>query len=118
MFKNQLATTKPPALTRQRATALASEILPAGRWRMAGRGVGAANFRSTIRLKAIAQVLAQTIASRIRRKAFQPGQPPLSLAATTMAARAKGRAKIVWENFTNSAHFRTPPITLSPPANV
>src|SRR5436853_6231201 len=116
MFKNQLATTRQQALSRQSATALANEIFPAGRCRMAVLGLAASNLRSTIRLKLMAQVLAQTMAARIRRKFFQPGHPPLSLAATTMAATANGRAKTVWENFTNSAHLRTPPITPSPPA--
>ena len=58
-----------------------------------------------MRLKAMAQVRAQTIAARISPNVRQPGQPRLSRAATAIAARANGRAKTVWENFTKEAHF-------------
>ena len=87
------------------AHALTSEIFPAGRWRIAVRGFFASNCRSAIRLKAMAQVRAQTIATKIRRNVFHPGQPRLSRAATTIAASANGRAKTVWESLTNSAQF-------------
>ena len=89
----------------QSAIALASEICPAGRWRLAVRGFSASNLRSTMRLNAIAQVRAQTIAARISPKVRQPGQPRLSRAATIIAASANGRAKTVCENRTNEAHF-------------
>src|ERR1017187_546397 len=89
----------------QSAIALASEIWPAGKWRLAVRGFSASNLRSTMRLKAIAQVRAQTMAARISPNVFQPGQPRLSRAATAMAASAKGRAKAVCEKRTKEAHF-------------
>ena len=85
--------------------ALASEIWPVGRWRLAVRGFSASNLRSTMRLKAMAQVRAQTIAARISPKVRQPGQPRWSRAATTIAASANGRAKTVCEKRTNEAHF-------------
>jgi len=53
-----------------------------------------------MRLNAIAQVLAQTIAARISAKVRQPGHPWLLRAATAIAANAKGSAKTVCENFT------------------
>jgi len=93
--------------SRQSAPALKREICPAGRWRVAVRGLAASNLRSTMRLKAIAHVRAQTIASRMRPKVRQPGQPRFSRAATTIPASAKGRAKTVCESFTNSAHLRS-----------
>jgi cation transport regulator ChaC len=46
-----------------------------------------------MRLKAIAQVRAQTMAARIRPKVRQPGQPRCSRAATIIAASAKGSAR-------------------------
>src|SRR6185369_932600 len=101
----KLAATKPAAARRQKTTALAKLIFPAGKWRPAVLGFSASNFRSAIRLKAMAQVLAQTMAARIKPNFFQPGQPRLSRAATAIAASAKGSAKAVWENLTNSAHF-------------
>src|SRR6187455_2302825 len=90
----------------QSIQALTNEILPDGRWRVAVRGLSASNLRSTIRLKAMAQVRAQTIAARISRKVRQPGQPRFSLAATTIEANANGSAKTVCESLTNSAQFR------------
>src|SRR4051794_11019908 len=54
----------------------------------------------------MAQVRALTMAPRIKPNVDQPGQPSFSRDATTMAATAKGRAKIVWENLTNSPHLR------------
>ena len=78
---------------------------PLGKWRLAVRGFSASNLRSTIRLNAIAQVRAQTIAARISPKVFQPGQPRLFRAATSIAASANGNAKTVCENLTNEAHF-------------
>src|SRR5947207_628484 len=73
----------------------ASETCPAGKCRVAVRGLALSNFRSTIRLKAMAQVRAETIAPRIRPTIFSPGQPCSSRAATTIAASANGRAKTV-----------------------
>jgi hypothetical protein len=58
-----------------------------------------------MRLNAIAQVRAQTIAARISPNVRQPGQPRLSRAATAIAASANGRAKTVCEKRTNEAHF-------------
>src|SRR5215470_2142304 len=58
-----------------------------------------------MRLKAIAQVRAQTIAVRISPRARQPGQPRLSRAATVIAANANGRANSVCEKRTNDAHL-------------
>src|SRR5450631_3152206 len=85
--------------------ALASEICPVGRCRFAVRGFSASNLRSTMRLKAIAHVRAQTIAAMISPKVRQPGQPRLSRAATTIAASANGSAKTVCEKRTNEAHL-------------
>src|SRR5258706_4887393 len=59
-----------------------------------------------MRLNAIGQVRAQIIAARMSPNFFQPGHPRFSRAATAMEASANGRAKTVWLNFTNSAHFR------------
>src|SRR5262245_20630067 len=72
---------------------------------MAVRGLAASYRRSTIRLKLMAQVRAQTIAARIRRNLVTPGQPRSSRAAMAIEARANGKAKTVWEIFTNSPHF-------------
>jgi hypothetical protein len=58
-----------------------------------------------MRLKAIAQVRAQTIAARTSPNVRQPGQPRLSRAATAMAASANGRAKTVCGKRTKEAHF-------------
>src|SRR3954469_18799836 len=85
--------------------ALARLIWPVGKCRPAVRGFSASNLRSTMRLKAMAQVRAHTIAARISPKVRHPGQPRLSRAATAMAARAKGRAKMVWEKRTKDAHL-------------
>ena len=104
-FKPQLATTKPAPERTQRIIALAREIWPAGRCRFLVRGFSASYFRSTMRLKAMAQVRAQTMAKRIRPKVFPPGHPRFSRAATSMAANANGSAKIVWEKRTKAPHF-------------
>ena len=58
-----------------------------------------------MRLNAMAQVRAQTIAARISPKILQPGQPRLSRAATIIAASANGSAKTVCEKRTNEPHF-------------
>src|SRR6185295_10883371 len=76
-----------------------------------------------MRLNAIAQVRAQTMAARMSRNFCHPGQPFVSRAATTIEASANGNAKTVWENRTNSAHLRIVEnigSTLTPlhPANV
>ena len=67
----------------------------------------------------MAQVRAQTSATKINVNDFHPGQPRLSRAAMAIEASAKGRAKIVWENLTNSAHLRmtanTPSVIGPPP---
>ena len=113
-------TNKAP-LRMQSVQALAREIVPAGRCRLRVRGLAASNLRSTIRLKAMAQVRAVTMAIRISPNNFQPGQPRskatraacsasgrrawAARAASTVAAMAKGRAKTVCDNFTKSAHF-------------
>src|SRR5262245_66142336 len=89
--------------------ALTKLTCPVGRCRVAVRGFNASNLRSTIRLKAIAHVRAQIIAARINPNVRHPGQPRLSRAATTIAAKAKGRAKTVCENFTNEPHFPKKP---------
>src|SRR5882724_10300965 len=85
--------------------ALAGEIFPAGKCRVAVRGLSASNLRSTMRLKAIAHVRAQTIAAMINPNARQPGQPRFPRAATTIAASANGSAKTVCEKRTNEAHL-------------
>ena len=87
----------------QMEIAAGREILPAGRCRLEVRGLSPSKRRSTIRLNAMAQVRAPVMAVRMRRKAFQPGQPLESREATSMEAMANGRAKSVWEIFTNSA---------------
>src|SRR5919109_5300081 len=98
LFNRKLAPTNPTALHAQSAQAPGNETRPVGKWRMAVRGLARSNSRSTIRLNVMAQVRAQTIASRIRPKTRQPGQPFCSRAATTIDARANGNAKSVWEN--------------------
>src|SRR5438445_7028630 len=102
---NQLATTRPRPPSRQSTHASVREISPLGKGRFAVRGLALSNSRSTIRLNAIAQVRAQTIAARTRPNVRQPGQPRRSRAATSMDASANGRAKTVWENLTNPAHL-------------
>ena len=82
-------------LSPQDSQALAKLIWPLGKWRMAVRGLAASNLRSTIRLKAIAHVRAQTIAARINRKIRQPGHPLFSREAIAIDANAKGNAKTV-----------------------
>src|SRR5437016_3040871 len=80
-------------------------IRPVGRCRMEVRGFNASNFRSTIRLNAIAHVRAQTMAVTMSASFGHPGQPRFSRAATAIAARAKGMAKRVWENLMKAAQF-------------
>src|SRR5579859_2081467 len=87
--------------------ALAREICPVGKWRLAVRGLSASNLRSTMRLNAMAQVRAQTMAARISRNFSQPGQPRLSRAATIIAASANGSAKTVCGKRTKLPHFRS-----------
>jgi hypothetical protein len=55
----------------------------------------ASNLRSTTRLKAMAQVRAETMAARISPKVRHPGHPELARAATAMAAKANGSANTV-----------------------
>ncbi len=92
-------------LTKNNAHAFNNDIVPAGRCRCAVLGFNASKRRSMIRLNVIALVRAVTIAQRIRRKIRQPGQPPRSRAATTIAASAKGKAKTVWEILIKSPHL-------------
>src|SRR5689334_1259501 len=99
------AAIRPAAERIQRIIAPGRLILPVGKCLPAVLGLSASNLRSAIRLNAIAHVRAQTMQARMSPNFLQPGQPRLSLAATTIAARANGSAKIVCENFTNSAHF-------------
>src|SRR5215213_7296213 len=68
-----------------------------------------------MRLKAMAQVRAQTMAARIRPNLFQPGHPRFSRAASAIAAKANGSANIVCEKRTNSPHLRTVENTGSEP---
>ena len=70
-----MAKGKPAADKAQSAIAPVKEICPLGRWRPAVRGFSASNLRSAMRLKAIAHVLAHTIAARISPNVFKPGQP-------------------------------------------
>src|SRR5712691_4525477 len=102
-LRQKLAANKPKPDRIHKMVALSRLICPVGSGRPAVRGFNASNLRSTMRLKDIAHVRAQTIAAKINANVRQPGQPRWSRAATTMAARAKGRAKIVWESLTNSA---------------
>src|SRR5436190_853212 len=95
---------KAAALRRQSDQALAREIRPAGRWRVAVRGFSLSKWRSTMRLKDMAQVRAVTTAPMMRRKVCQPGQPRFWRAATDIEARAKGSAKTVWDSLTNWPH--------------
>ena len=97
----------------QRTDALRTETLPVARCRFLVRGFNRSQRRSTIRLNVIAQVRAVTIAKMIRRKSRQPGQPLVGLAATTIDARANGKAKTVWENLIISAQFRMVDIALT-----
>src|SRR5213594_1432549 len=97
--------TRPKPLSKQSTQALAKEISPVGRCRLAVRGFALSKGRSTIRLNAIAQVRAQTMAARIKPKVRQPGQPRWSRAATAMEASAKGSAKTVWDSLTKEAHL-------------
>src|SRR5688500_12264826 len=103
--RNQLEAINPAALIAQSVHALAREIWPAGKCRVAVRGLSASNLRSAMRLKAMAQVRAQTIAATINAKVRQPGQPRLSRAATAIAASAKGSAKSVCEKRTKESHL-------------
>src|SRR5687767_13890909 len=73
---------------------------------MAVRGFSLSNFRSTMRLNDMAHVRAHTMAATIKTNGRQPGQPRVSRAATTIAARANGKAKTVCENFTKAPHLR------------
>src|SRR5882672_10866354 len=97
---------KPAPQTAHKPMAPARLTWPVGKWRAAVRGFNASNLRSTMRLKAIAQVRAHTIAARINPNVRQPGQPRSARAATTIAASANGSAKTVCEKRTNSPHFR------------
>jgi len=64
------------------------------RWRPAVRGLRLSISQSASRLNVMAAVRAKAIARTIRRKRRVAGHP---LAATTMAPKAKGSAKTVWE---------------------
>src|SRR5437667_7638420 len=101
-FRQKLAASRPSPDKIHKIVALSRLILPVGNGRPAVRGFNASNLRSTMRLNDIAHVRAQTIAATISANVRHPGQPRLSRAATTIAARAKGRAKRVWESLTNS----------------
>src|SRR5262249_597572 len=68
--------------------------LEKSRCREAVRGLRWSSDQSTIRLKSIAAVRANTMQITTRTKILTDGQP---FAATTSAPRANGRAKIVWE---------------------
>jgi hypothetical protein len=97
------ATAKNPAaapITKHQAPV--TEICPMGKCLPAVRGFSASNLRSTIRLKLIAAVRAQTIAAKISKKVRHPGQP-----ATNIDAKAKGNANSVWEKRTNPKYFFT-----------
>ena len=48
------------------------------------------------------------MAAMINPKVRHPGQPWFARAATAIAARAKGKAKTVWENRMNEPHFWMP----------
>src|SRR6266508_82744 len=87
-LRRKLAAMNPATLNAHNDQAPASETRPVGRWRIAVRGLAWSNSRSAIRLNAMAQVRAQTIAARIRPNVRQPGQPFRSRAATTIDARA------------------------------
>src|SRR5262245_15428763 len=87
-LRKKLAATNPAAEIAHRITAFGKLISPVGKCREAVRGFAASNFRSTILLKLIAQVRAETIAVSMSRKVCQPGQPRFSRAAISIAARA------------------------------
>ena len=74
------------------AQAKGSESWPAGRARSRVRGLAASMCRSAMRLKAIAQERAPTIASAIQSNCRGAGSPP---AASTAPSSAKGSAKSV-----------------------
>ena len=91
-FRNHAAATNIPAENAQNAAAAGTDTAPEGISRRAVRGFTASTSRSTIRLNAIAEERAPTIATRIQRIVPAFGKPP---AASTAERRAKGSAKIV-----------------------
>src|SRR5262245_50620731 len=99
---------KATPLRMQSNHALTREISPVGRCRPAVRGFPRSKSRSTIRLKAIAQVRAQTIAARMRLKVLHPGHPRWARAATTIDASANGSANTVCESLTKLPHLNKP----------
>ena len=80
------------------ATAVQSDTFPVTKWRCFVLGFRPSSFRSTIRLKIMAQVRAVTIANKMSENNLQPGQPFSGAEATTIDAKANGRAKTVCEN--------------------
>src|SRR5208282_1740674 len=94
-FRRHAEKTKSPAESAQKAAADATETRPAGMSRSFVRGFRASMSRSAIRLNAIADERAPTIAPTIQKRVGRGGTPP---DANTAERSAKGSAKTVWEN--------------------
>src|SRR5690606_14565938 len=94
---NQVATMKAEAFKTRKPRTWRRLRTPAGKWRPAVRGLSLSISASARRLKAMAVFRQVTMQTRISAKVLGDGMPP---AAQTMAAKAKGRAKRVWENLT------------------
>src|SRR5688572_11931068 len=103
---------KVTALRMQSVQALARETSPVGRWREAVRGFSLSKWRSTIRLKDIAQVRAVRTAPTMNKNLSQPGHPRVSRAAKVIEANANGKAKTVCDSLTNCPHLVICEITL------
>ena len=77
-----------------KAQAAVTEMLPAGISRVAVRGFLASMSRSTTRLKPMAEDRAKSMHSTMSTSCTQ--ENPSMRQASTLAARAKGSAKMVW----------------------
>ena len=86
VLMNPAATRKPTPLRTHSIQALNRLISPDGRWRSAVRGFFASNWRSTIRLNAIAHVRAQIRQMTISINSLTPGKPYSTTAGSAALA--------------------------------
>src|SRR4051812_31551121 len=91
----QAARTRRRALAAMNRETAAGETSPAGRARLAVRGLAASIFRSISRFHPMAALRAPTMATTIQSTVRQTGQP---WAASIIPRKANGRAKIVCSN--------------------
>jgi hypothetical protein len=88
-----------------KATTVATDSVPAGRWRPAVRGLRASIRRSVSRLNAIAADRAKAMHSRMPTRSTTRKTPSRCHARVALS-RANGRANSVWLNRTSSSSRR------------